>query len=443
MKKLLTIALTLFFALPMFAQEILKEKQQEDIDDKNAPKVQHKQSDKVKKIADQYVFVLDDDKIESFIKNVTKNKKEFKTRDEKMQAYEKFEKVASQKVLQVAEKMGVDKNKISQVYVGSFSGFAVNIKEDKVKDIVAKAKAKNVDFSNLKGICQDFEINLNSVVDATEVTAAPQAQSTPWGISRVGSADYTGYYWAWVIDTGIDLDHPDLNVAYSGWHRTYVPGTSSANDDHGHGSHCAGIIAARNNTIGVKGVAAGATVVPVKVLNSAGNGEWSWILAGVQYVNSVAWSGDVVNMSLGGGAPSSWDEFWYWATGDDRLDMENAIRAGANKGIRYILAAGNDAQSATNQTPARINGTNIYTVSAMNWYGCLADFSNYGTPVDYAEPGVDNYSCYKNGGYAYMSGTSMAAPHLAGILLSTGGTVRNGGIICGDKDSSADRIGIR
>ena len=442
MKSLFIFSLLSFFSLSTFAQEILKEKQQEDINDKNAPKVEHKKSEKIQKIADQYVFVLDDDKVESFIKNVTKNKKEFKNREEKLQAYEKFEKVASQKVLQVAEKMGVPKEKISQVYVGSFSGFAVNIKEDKVKEMVVKAKAKNIDFSNLKGICQDFKINLNSVVENTEVAAAPQAQSTPWGISRVGSTDYTGYYWAWVIDTGIDTDHPDLNVVSSYWRRSYVPG-KTAEDDNGHGTHCAGIIAARNNTIGVKGVASGATVVPVKVLNSAGSGEWSWILAGVQYVNSVAWSGDVVNMSLGGGAPSSWDEFWYWATGDDRLDMENAIRTGANKGIRYVLAAGNDAQDANNQTPARVNGNNIYTVSAMNYYGCLASFSNYGSPVDYAEPGVDNYSCYLNGGYAYMSGTSMAAPHLAGILLSTGGTVRTGGTICGDKDSSADRIGIR
>ncbi len=252
-------------------------------------------------------------------------------------------------------------------------------------------------------------------------TTAP-AQSTPWGITRIGGArDGTGRT-AWVLDTGIDLDHPDLRVD-AGRSRSFVDTEATADDLEGHGSHVAGTIGALNNTIGVVGVAPGATLVAVKVLNRRGSGSYSGIIAGVNYVAGAAGAGDAANMSLGGGASQA---------------LDDAIRAAASKGIRFALAAGNESQDATNVSPARANGANIWTVSAIGQNNCLASFSNFGAPVDIAAPGVGVLSTTKNAGYATLSGTSMASPHVAGLLLF--GAPNTLGVICGDKDSSPDPI---
>ncbi len=110
--------------------------------------------------------------------------------------------------------------------------------------------------------------------------------------------------------------------------------------------------------------------------------------------------------------------------------------------MKFTLAAGNSGISATQSSPARVNGSNIYTVSAFSTGDKWASFSNYGNPpVDYAEPGVGINSTYKGGGYASLSGTSMAAPHLAGILLA--GSVRSGGTVKNDPDGTADTIGVK
>lgn len=256
----------------------------------------------------------------------------------------------------------------------------------------------------------------------------PPAQETPWGITRVGSADGTGKT-AWIIDTGVDLTHPDLNVdaARSKTFITTGPDSKNANDGNGHGSHVAGTIAAKNNTIGVVGVAYNAKVVAVKVLNSQGSGSNSSVIAGVDYVGANAAAGDVANMSLGGGVSTA---------------LDNAVLNASNKGIRFAIAAGNSGANANNSSPARINGSNIFTVSAMNTGDAWASFSNYGNPpVDFCEPGVNIKSCWKGGSYNTISGTSMATPHLAGILLITNGVPAMNGYVIGDPDGTSDPIG--
>ena len=115
--------------------------------------------------------------------------------------------------------------------------------------------------------------------------------------------------------------------------------------------------------------------------------------------------------------------------------MQNA----AANGIKFVLAAGNSGANADNYSPASANGPNVYTISAMsssndNW----ASFSNYGPSVDYCGPGVSVYSTYKNNGYATMSGTSMAAPHVAGVLLM--GNISTSGYVNNDPDNNADPI---
>src|SRR5690606_33689667 len=109
------------------------------------------------------------------------------------------------------------------------------------------------------------------------------------------------------------------------------------------------------------------------------------------------------------------------------------------KGIKFVLAAGNEGTHANNSSPARVNGTNVYTISAMNSSDSWASFSNYGNPpVDYAAPGVSVKSTWRNGGYNTISGTSMAAPHAAGVLLL--GAPRTDGTVKNDPDGNPDPI---
>ncbi len=229
----------------------------------------------------------------------------------------------------------------------------------------------------------------------------------------------------WIIDTGIDLDHPDLNVdGASG--KTFVSRTTTPDDDNGHGTHCAGIAAAIDNTVGVVGVAAGAKVVPVKVLDKRGSGAMSVIIAGVDFVTANGVVGDAVNMSLGGSP--------YEA-----LDLK-VVAMGA-KGLFVSLAAGNESDDANNHSPARANGLNIYTISACDVNDTWASFSNYGNPpIDFCAPGVSILSTYKGGTLATMSGTSMAAPHACGVLLITGGNPDFNGYVKNDPDGNPDKI---
>lgn len=251
------------------------------------------------------------------------------------------------------------------------------------------------------------------------------AETVPWGIARVNGGTATGpYATAWVIDSGIDLTHPDLNVD-TARSRTFLGGKTTPADQDGHGTHVAGTIAARLNGIGVVGVAPGAPVVAVRVLDRRGSGTTSGVIAGVDYVGQAGRAGDVANMSLGGGASAA---------------LDSAVIAAASKGIRFTLAAGNSAVSATTTSPARANGANVYTVSAFAQGDAFASFSNFGNPpIDYAEPGVSIRSTWLSGGYNTISGTSMAAPHLAGLLLR--GPVVDDGLVSGDPDGNADTIG--
>lgn len=254
------------------------------------------------------------------------------------------------------------------------------------------------------------------------------SQTTPYGITRVnGGVTYTGNNVAWIIDSGIDLDHEDLNVDPSRGYNAFTSGKDggSLDDGNGHGTHVAGTVAARDNGVGVIGVAAGATVVPVKVLDSRGSGSYSGVIAGVNHVARYGADGDVANMSLGG--PAS-----------DALD--DAVKTASAK-VRFVLAAGNDSADANNSSPARVNGPNIYTISASDSFDRFASFSNYGNPpVDYAAPGVSINSTWKDGGYNTISGTSMASPHVAGILLL--GNISAGGEVSNDRDSSPDTIAV-
>jgi len=256
------------------------------------------------------------------------------------------------------------------------------------------------------------------------------AQITPWGVTRVGgSADGTGKT-AWIIDTGVDQDHPDLTVDVGRSISFLTKGKdhSSPDDFNGHGTHVAGTVAAKNNDIDVVGVAAGATVVSVRVLDKRGSGSWSGVIAGIDYVAAAGAEGDVANMSLGGGFNQA---------------VNDAVKDAAASGIKFVLAAGNESTNATTRSPASANGANIYTVSAINSSDVFASFSNFGNPpIEVAAPGVSVQSLAIGSGISTKSGTSMAAPHVAGLLLS-GGVGSDGTVAIIDPDGSPDPIAHR
>ncbi len=321
-----------------------------------------------------------------------------------------------QLVTQEAVQMGVDETSVQHAYGTAIRGFA--------------AKLNNEQLANLKKddrvayIVPDKIISLGNGRGGVVVTE-PAAQVIPYGITRVGYGDGTGKT-AWIIDTGVDLDHPDLNVDASKGY-DFINNDAFADDDNGHGSHCAGTVGGINNDIGVVGVAANATIVPVKVLDRNGSGAYSVVIAGVDFVAANATPGDAANMSLGGGVYEP---------------IDDAVINLANAGIFVALAAGNESDDANNHSPARANAANIWTISAMDENDYFAYFSNYGNPpIDFCMPGVYVYSTFKDGGYETYSGTSMASPHMCGVLLMTGGNPTTDGYVNGDPDGNPDPIG--
>lgn len=309
---------------------------------------------------------------------------------------------------------------IDEIYDSSVQGFTTFLSPGQLKKLKRQGQVLNVE--------KDQVISLGKPSNTGKPSKGGSAppQETPWGIARVnGGLTYTGNGVAWILDTGIDTDHPDLNVDKSRGFSAFTSGKDrSVDDGNGHGTHVAGTIAAKDDNQGVIGVAAGATVIPVKVLNSNGSGTYSGVIAGIDFVARNGKAGDVANMSLGGG---------YSKTVND------AVIAASNGGIIFCLAAGNDASNANYQSPASANGPYIYTVTAFNKNDYFAYFSNYGNPpVDYAAPGVSIKSTWKGGGYNTISGTSMATPHVAGLFLIN--NTRIDGQVYGDPDGTPDNI---
>jgi thermitase len=226
--------------------------------------------------------------------------------------------------------------------------------------------------------------------------------SSQWGLTKIGAPQ------AWevttgssdltiaIVDSGIDLDHPDLSgkiiLGYD-----YVNGDWVPDDDYGHGTHVAGIAAAwADNGQGVAGVSWGARLMALKVLNAGGNGTYADVASAVIYAADNG--AKIINLSLGG-------DF-------DSQTLHDAVIYAHNAGCVLAAATGNDGGSAV-LYPAKY--AEALAVAATGSTDQRVWFSNYGPEVDVAAPGVSIYSTYLGGGYTSMGGTSMATPHVAGL----------------------------
>ena len=352
---------------------------------------------------------------------------------------------------EIAEKVNIEGSKVLQIYDEVLNGFAIKVPNERI--IEALEQNPFVDY-----------IEKDKVVKIS-------AQTLPKGINRVdGDISFTrsgnGYGMIntdiAILDTGIHTSHSDLNVYHQ---KTFVSGTSSGNDDSGHGTHVAGIAAAKDNSIGVVGIAPGAKLWAIKVLDRNGVGALSTIIKGIDYIRQYASQIEVANLSLSCQCKST--------------AFDTAINSAVKAGITFVVAAGNSGKDASTFSPA--NNPNVITVSAIGdsdgkcgaqgpstGYGSddtLASFSNYGAVVDMDAPGTKIYSTYKGNSYSTMSGTSMAAPHVAGAaalyeskhLGASPSEVRNAllnmgispsltcdgngrGYFTGDKDSYRERL---
>lgn len=301
-------------------------------------------------------------------------------------------------------------------YKYAMKGFSATFSDDRVAALLNDPRVASVS--------EDFAVSMDARSSAT-----PPSQKLPTGVNRI-NAENKGTNGAGVevavIDTGIDLTHPDLKANILGGVNC-VPRTKSYADGNGHGTHVAGTIAALGNSIGVVGVAPAAKLWAVRVLDNGGSGTWSSVICGIDFVTSQASHIKVANMSLGGTGAN--DD----CTSATASPLHKAICQSVAAGVTYLVAAGNESDDLKNHVPAAY--PEVIAVSALadsNGAACgggaatsygpddsFASFSNYATlPQDKARllgaPGVSILSTWKGGGTNTISGTSMATPHVAG-----------------------------
>lgn len=253
----------------------------------------------------------------------------------------------------------------------------------------------------------DFEVKLLGAKISGRPSKDPiqPAQVIPWGITAIQAPQAHAYNKGagavvCVVDTGIQTNHPDLLGQVVGGENFVINkgriNPEQFNDDNGHGTHVAGTIAALENSIGVVGVAPEAKLLAMKVLNRQGSGYISDVIEGMR---ACATKGaQIVSMSLGSASDSSL--------------LHEAVQDIVTAGLKIVAAAGNEASNVS--YPATY--PEVLAVSAVDSQGSFAYFSNFGSEVDYAAPGVSVYSTTFGSRYATYSGTSMATPHVSGVM---------------------------
>ncbi len=283
-------------------------------------------------------------------------------------------------------------------------GFVKNVEDDRyVKWIeeLAIPQLPSVEEVRdaIKNGTYDYELPHGSAIVEENGLSEEELKEIPWGVKRVNA------YNAWsfttgkgvnlaVLDTGVDYTHPDIKPVYKGGYNA-IDSSKPPLDDHGHGTHVAGTIAAVRDGKGVVGVAPEVNLYAIKVLDSSGSGQYSWIVSGIEWaVNNKM---KVINMSLGSRYSSQ--------------AIKSAVEAAYKAGVVIVCAAGNDG-GAVNYPAAYPQSI---AVSASDSSDKIASFSSRGSEIDFIAPGVSIYSTYKGATYKTLSGTSMASPHVAGL----------------------------
>jgi len=276
------------------------------------------------------------------------------------------------------------------------------IDEDPKINWLKTVDARGLDFAvpSIKSIAAPVrELARRGAFYPPQTPKPPVGQETPWGITKVQAPA------AWnatrgegvklaVIDTGIDLTHPELAPSIQGGWNALTKG-DDFNDDNGHGSHVSGTIAALDDDKGVVGVAPKVGLYGVKVLDAEGSGTYDDVLAGMQW--AVDNKMEIASMSLG--------------SSEGNQALSDMVAAMKKAGVILIAAAGNSSGSVG--YPAAYPGA--IAIAASDGYDALAYFSSRGPEVALIAPGVGVRSTYMNGGYNTLSGTSMAAPHVSGL----------------------------
>ena len=252
------------------------------------------------------------------------------------------------------------------------------------------------------------QANVLSIEENHKVVISAVQNPAPWGLDRIdqrqmpldSSFDDGGYQGAntqsFVVDSGIDATNVDFEGRVLPGYTTIIDGLGSG-DCHGHGTHVAGTIGSKNY-----GVAKKTTLIPVRVLDCTGSGYSSDVIDGLNWIATNHRAGDeaVVNMSLGGPASSA---------------LDDAVNNLISKGITVVVAAGNSNDNACNYSPARV--PDAITVGAISYGDSRASYSSFGTCLDIFAPGTFITSTWLGtSGTATISGTSMASPHVAGIV---------------------------
>ena len=292
-------------------------------------------------------------------------------------------------------------------------GFDVNLYDAPIvtvsltdEEIRALRRNPNVAAVEDDGFC--YALPVQDLV--FEGQPSPQAETVPVGVNQIkaplswGCSRGKGIKVA-VLDTGIDWTHPDISPNFKG-SVSFVPG-ETALDGNSHGTHCAGTIGAPINGAGVVGVAPEASLFAVKILSNDGSGQWSWLIAGLNWC--IQNRMHIGSMSLGGdGAPAA---------------LESICNAAFSRGVLLVAAAGNAGpEMGTVGFPAKYK--NVIAVSAIDSSNVIAPFSSRGPEVEICAPGVNVLSTVPGGGYWNKSGTSMACPHVSGAAAVVWGSHR-------------------
>lgn len=327
------------------------------------------------------------------------------------------------KALMRQHQIAIDTNRIfSDVAVGVSAKMTEKQAKDIAKDGIKVLQDYEILFRN--PIHQDVFRARNPIHQDMNIT--DESNGTTCAVAKAGGPkDGTGKRTVvWVVDTGIQLDHPDLVVETDPeLAKSMIPWDTDANDYHGHGTHVAGIIGAKNDPDGMVGVSAGATVIPVKVFENSGRSTWTYLIEGLNHVAQYKNEGDVVNLSLGA--------YKNNICNDSDFDEVKAVlnRLAASK-VFIVMAAGNDGKKAKDNMPGCLEGDNLFTVASVTCDNKCEAYSNYGQPpVDWVAVGTSVFSTYYNSTYRILSGTSMATAIVSGVIHANGGPPVSGGTI--------------